>query len=281
MFSDRFGLTQAVLEGRKTMARRLVPENLVKYIKGHLPGIAVMESRYKVGEVVAVARSYAETLKDPNPRINRRRKELLRRSPGWTNKMFVLAELMTYRIRITNVRVERLQDISDEDCLREGVMAESIFDDNDYCTVPGIDGSFTNPLSAFVGLINRISGRKTWESNPWVFVYEFELVKQPMKARNKVTGEVVSNFGWSKEYGTISYIGADGLLHNYSGLATDWEVLDESETDWAAYRREAAKEAMLKMLMCDFDTDAYPDPQEICGMAVLYADELIKQLQGK
>ena len=51
--------------------------------------------------------------------------------------------------------------------------------------------------------------------------------------------------------------------------------------DWAAYRREAAKEAMLKMLMSDFDTDAYPDPQEICGMAVLYADELIKQLKEK
>lgn len=51
--------------------------------------------------------------------------------------------------------------------------------------------------------------------------------------------------------------------------------------DWAAYRREAAKEAMLKMLMRDFDADAYPDPQEICGMAVLYADELIKNLQEK
>lgn len=102
-----------------------------------------------------------------------------------------------------------------------------------------------------------------------------------MKARNKVTGEVVSKFGWSKEYGTISYIGADGFLHNYSGRAEDWEILDESETDWDAYRREAAKEAMLKMLMRDFDTDAYPDPQEICGMAVLYADELIAKLKEK
>ena len=56
---------------------------------------------------------------------------------------------------------------------------------------------------------------------------------------------------------------------------------NKPSVDWDAYRREVAKAAMLKMLMCDFDTDAYPDPQEICGMAVLYADELIKQLQGK
>jgi len=51
--------------------------------------------------------------------------------------------------------------------------------------------------------------------------------------------------------------------------------------DWDAYRREAAKDAMLKMIMRDFDTAVYPDPQEICGMAVLYADELIKKLQEK
>ena len=57
--------------------------------------------------------------------------------------------------------------------------------------------------------------------------------------------------------------------------------LPTPETDWAAFRRDAAKAAMLKMLMRDFDTDVYPDPQEICGMAVLYADELIKQLNTK
>lgn len=38
---------------------------------------------------------------------------------GWDNKMFVRAEHMPHRIRITDIRVERLQDISDEDCLRK------------------------------------------------------------------------------------------------------------------------------------------------------------------
>jgi hypothetical protein len=104
-----------------------------------------------------------------------------------------------------------------------------------------------------------------------------------MKARNKQTGEVVSNFGWSKEYGTISYIGADGVLHNYSGRAEDWEVLDESEVDWAAYRMEAAKDILCAMLSGDQVGDGkyYHTFKQIAQDAVVCADELIAKLQGK
>ena len=44
----------------------------------------------------------------------------------------------------------------------------------------GYDGSWDGhltPITAFAALIDRISGKGTWKSNPWVFVYEFELVK--------------------------------------------------------------------------------------------------------
>lgn len=101
-----------------------------------------------------------------------------------------------------------------------------------------------------------------------------------MKARNKVTGEVVSNFGWSKEYGTISYIGADGLLHNYSGRAEDWEILDESETDWAAYRREAAKDILCAIIYRGIlANEAYL--MGYVNAAVEYADALIAKLKEK
>lgn len=43
-------------------------------------------------------------------------------SAGWTNKMFVRANLMKRHIRITDVKVERLRDISEEDCLKEGII---------------------------------------------------------------------------------------------------------------------------------------------------------------
>ena len=99
--------------------------------------------------------------------------------------MFVRADLMPHRIRITNVRVERLQDIGDEDSLREGIYN---WKDAPDCP-PGYkfpvelyghdmswDG-FLSPREAFAALIDKVSGKGTWESNPWVFVYEFELVK--------------------------------------------------------------------------------------------------------
>ena len=88
--------------------------------------------------------------------------------------MFVRADLMPHRIRITNVRVERLQDISDEDCLKEGIIEEL------FGTTPAywvLDVCFSNIRHAFRNLIDKVSGKGTWDSNSYVFVYEFELVK--------------------------------------------------------------------------------------------------------
>ena len=95
---------------------------------------------------------------------------------------------MPHHIRITNIKLNRLQDISDEDCLHEGIV-------QDY---DGVDSySFSEPAKlrfggrdvfrrctyaetpkvAFAALIDRISGKGTWDSNPWVFAYEFEIIK--------------------------------------------------------------------------------------------------------
>ena len=200
MFNDKYGLTKAVLEGRKTMTRRLVTGVQLGYIKKGMPGMAVVASRYKVGEVVAVAQSYGSILDAlENPRnfvcmehweskSSDRAKyaEMAIYSPGGTNKMFVLAEEMPHQIRITNVRVERLQDISDEDCLREGVVAcncKTYFNGYayDWCYDQDRDilaaRWYKTPKKAFAALIDKVSGKGTWASNPWVFVYEFELVK--------------------------------------------------------------------------------------------------------
>lgn len=107
-------------------------------------------------------------------------------APGWKNKMFVRADLMLHHIRITNIKIERLQDISDEDCLREGVELNTRQYEYDgtkkYC-VCGLGHwraigctDFDTPREAFAALIDKVSGKGTWESNPYVFVYEFELI---------------------------------------------------------------------------------------------------------
>lgn len=86
--------------------------------------------------------------------------------------MFVKAKLMPHRIRITGVRCERLQDISDGDCLREGVQ---YIEEIEMYYLERTDREegfyFDSPREAFASLIDKVSGKGTWDSNPWVFVY--------------------------------------------------------------------------------------------------------------
>lgn len=179
MFNDKYGLTKAVLEGRKTMTRRMVKGESLAYIIGGMPGMAVMEAPYKVGEVVAVAQSLRDMGYDPRDTKHRSGAIWgLDHTPAWTNKMFVSASECIHQIRITDVRVERLQDISEEDCLREGILEDCPSVQYSFPTEIGYCGQypFNTPREAFAALIDKISGKGTWESNPWVFVYEFELV---------------------------------------------------------------------------------------------------------
>lgn len=189
MFNDKFLLTQAVLRGEKTQTRRIVKDgtplgNFEETMK-HAP--------YKVGEIVAVAQSYKAIYdeleeKDGNCVANEWWCDAwdiaggnIDISAGYTNKMFVKAELMPHKINITNVRIERLQDISDEDCLREGVLSS-----DKYALPYGIPMRdapnnvffyYNSPREAFATLIDKVSGKGTWESNPYVWVYDFELVE--------------------------------------------------------------------------------------------------------
>lgn len=201
MFSDKFQLTKAVLEGRKTMTRRVINAprtmegkdvygfSVVKYPRSGVP-IEVMAldadgaqinnilPKYKVGEIVAVAQAYRD-IRDIIGDVHDGKS--IKFMPGWSNKMFARADLMPHQIRITNVRVERLQDISDEDCLREGV-DEFVLRKGDGTrrtkySFNGAENNYLSPREAFAALINKISGKGTWASNPWGVVYEFELVK--------------------------------------------------------------------------------------------------------
>ena len=185
MFNDRYGLTQAVIEGRKTMTRRLIPDeffgltwdtrgNTLVYENEYGDFIDVRHSkytRYKLGEVVAVSQCYNDMVQKFTD---------LAFVPGSTNKMFVRADLMPHQIRITGIRCERLQDISDEDCVKEGVRVGSQALEYPYYfkdTKQFLICDYKSPRRAFAALIDKVSGRGTWDRNPWVVVYEFELVK--------------------------------------------------------------------------------------------------------
>lgn len=201
MFDDKYGLTKAVLEGKKTQTRRVISDKILDKIKlfqdeylnascDFLEGKDLIEAymvnypeklAYNVGEIVAVAQKYNDcggVLENGIPRWKYISKIVGNTSGGWTNKMFVKPELMPHQIHITSVRVERLQDISDEDCLKEGIQ---YIDDIDKFYFERIDREegfyFRYPREAYADLIDKVSGKGTWESNPYVFVYDFELIK--------------------------------------------------------------------------------------------------------
>ena len=89
-----------------------------------------------------------------------------------------LAVLMPHQIRITGIKCERLQDISKEDCMKEGILGDVEYDKYEvYGLFGNSDDGFDTPREAFASLIDKVSGRGTWDRNPWVVVYEFELVK--------------------------------------------------------------------------------------------------------
>lgn len=201
MFNDKYCLTQAVLNGTKTMTRRKFTLTLDKDVEGKLirvyPSKVFFDNgkwlfdydgriynlpkenypRYKVGEVVAIAQSYNNIdlhdiigYKDYGQ--NMYEPIYAEHSAGWNNKMFVKSEIMPRHIKITDVKVERLRDISDEDILKEGIFKLT----DKYFLPNGVDKAFTSAREAFASLIDKVSGKGTWESNPWVVAYSFELV---------------------------------------------------------------------------------------------------------
>lgn len=132
MFNDKFGLTQAVLDGRKTMTRRIIKldklgeynfDNALKQEWGRKSIEAYINNyaRYKVGEVVAIAQSYESVYNEKGLETMDMLVSWLKNHKGWQNKLFVAAGYMIHHIRITDIKIERLQDISDEDCLKEGI----------------------------------------------------------------------------------------------------------------------------------------------------------------
>lgn len=187
MFNDQYGLTEAVLDGRKTQTRRIAYEKPFKHIrscgfctegkdKGKLAindgNEIVAKSTYKIGEVVAVAQRYSDIP------FNNKMPGL---SIGWLNKMFVKSSLMPHQIKITDIRCERLQYISTDDCMKEGIFCSHIDGIDDAYSYDATNDSFEKkwwyrtPIEAYKMLSCKL--HLHWDSNPLVFVYDFKLVK--------------------------------------------------------------------------------------------------------
>lgn len=213
MFNKKYGLQRAAIVGTKPMTRRSVPykwqTSLTEIFEdcnydyskfwqiSDVQFITNEKAPYKVGEVVAIAQSYKDAgyTKElvvqhvkPNPNA-KPTAPFEKKYPGWNNKMFVKAEFMPNFIQFTDLKIERLQDISGEDCIREGIVDIHLqelyptgnhaytFDGCSEGQIFGEINGFCSPIAAFAALIDKVSGRGTWKANPWVFAYTFELFK--------------------------------------------------------------------------------------------------------
>ena len=201
MFDNHYGLEDAVLNGTKTMTRRIIKGRFEDVKAYHANGgwhfIADTEDgdsielkpHYETCEIVAIAQSY-HTLNKSGFVAPEWLDHTCESSAGYKNKMFVRADLMPHQIQITDVRVERLQDITDEDCMKEGIYAHTV----DLDETPGVHpytsyaydarvGSnikrwwYETPREAFHQLICKLSGKNVWIENPYVFVYSFKLIQ--------------------------------------------------------------------------------------------------------
>ena len=209
MFDEHFGLQSATIQRRKTKTRRIerIPKEMIEFpnaeyrfgpykdrvipVMRYNNGVLVHNTRiypkYRIGERLAIAQSYKELWEDeylPTKIEDEVIRMVQERHPGCTNKMYVLAELMPHHIQITDIRIERLQDISDEDCLAEGIIETPL---NDH--IPGFGKVayefkqpvgkrtiYPTPREAFHALINKICGGNTWILNPWATVYSYKRI---------------------------------------------------------------------------------------------------------
>lgn len=171
LFNDKYELTKAVLEGRKTMTRRVIEAKAEKWERfKHGDDTRNYDSPFPIIEKIAIAQRYKDVFNDPY-HIG-----LYGRTAGWNNKMFVNAAEMPHHIEMLNYHVEHLQDISDEDCLKEGIVENHKDRYNHYPYIGKAYFDYSSPREAFAALIDKVSGKGTWERNPLVWVYEFKLI---------------------------------------------------------------------------------------------------------
>lgn len=101
----------------------------------------------------------------------------------WKPSIFMPKAACRIFLEITDVRVERLQDISEEDCISEGILPVESFNSGEGKYT---GQSFHNYLphgysevgakDSFQSLWRSINGEESWNSNPWVWAISFKII---------------------------------------------------------------------------------------------------------
>jgi hypothetical protein len=190
-------MVRALLDGRKTQTRRLFKgveqmPNGTWHIFGGIIGVAEKDVpkhapdyvRIQVGDRLWVKETHARVGDNGDdhmacPDLTRlvyyRADDVQPELSRWRPSIFMRRQDSRLTLIITDVRVERLQDVSEEDAKAEGIKQDSdgwrdyLMPHTQCCG---------NPIDSYRTLWDHINGAGAWDSNPWVAAYTFRVIKQ-------------------------------------------------------------------------------------------------------
>ncbi|RVO30329.1 hypothetical protein [Sinorhizobium meliloti] len=205
-------MVRALLDGRKTQTRRIIkPQPVSPYLENGdwwdetAPGTATpMVLKAYAGDRLWVKETHAHVGDNGDdhmacPDLTRlvyyRADDVQPELSRWRPSIFMRRQDSRLTLLVTDVRVERLQDISEEDAIAEGVeRLHSGFYPYGIATfmTTFVDGRevpaqcCTNARDSYQLLWDHINGRGAWDANPWVAAYTFTVIKQNIDQIEKV-----------------------------------------------------------------------------------------------
>lgn len=180
-------MIKAILDGRKTQTRRVIKPQPINVIDCNLIYGDIYPSKaeytpndyrlapYQPGDILWVRETWAKLFPEYEKIVY-----LYKANGGghgqdyrWRPSIHMPREAARAFLRVTNVRVEWLKDISETDAIAEGcIEGLKIYDGE-----PPLQMNY-KPQHQYMELWDKLNAKRgySWDSNPWVWVYEFERV---------------------------------------------------------------------------------------------------------
>lgn len=201
-------MVRAILDGRKTCTRRLIkPQPDKKHIYP-LGFVTDSTEKKEVGCFGFAANEYGGSIQYVKPPYRYAPGDILyvretwKKAPNgyyyyedwqrndiaditkWKPSIYMPKEAARIWLKVMNVRVERLQEITDEQAKREGIQYDECPTGFAWKQETDMHNCYTTPIGAMQALWNSTIkksdlDRYGWDASPWVWVIEFELCEKP------------------------------------------------------------------------------------------------------
>ena len=172
-------MVRAILDGRKTQTRRIVKQK-------HLPFLENITGNFLDGKWDQRPFPYGK----PGDRLWVRETFCYHDDLAmylykaddvtcckWKPSIHMPRNASRILLEITGVRVERLQDISEEDAIAEGCIKFPFEDDHAYTFYDDDKTGHATHTGAYRKLWESLNGPGSWDLNPWVWVVEFKILE--------------------------------------------------------------------------------------------------------